>query len=784
MDYQDFEIEITSQGDGRHHVNVLQTPAGETRQQLAFGWDDAALRGKLAALEGMLHFKQTDSRAQRQAKQTAVETFGGDLFDALFNDDLKSLYSTSWYMAEQNDRGLRLKLRLQSALLAAVPWELLYDRRFGEFLCTSRQLSIVRYVALPRAVQLLATKPPLHILGVVAAPDNLPPLDVAQEKRQMAEAVQPLVAQGLASLTWLEQPNWRALMRAMRRGPWHVLHYVGHSGFDEALDEGYLSLEDANRSEERLSAAKLATLLADHGTLRLVVLNACKGGRIGSDLYSSMAATLVRRGIPAVVGMQYDISDAAALEFALTFYEVLAENFPVEAALADARKAISIGVADSAEWGTPVFYTHAPQSVLFDMQDVVTVVDTAVLDRLSLRTEQSLDAVARVDELLSALWRLAPALQQQPDPGVYAALGAAVGEVVKTWAATDGAFRRVRELYKADGDLKDASDGLLDIGDFGLRAEVAAGRGHCHRIGEIYWSTLRPWFDTHPGLSQDDRQLLERLFASLTTADDDIFWQMEQVAEQVETAADQVLALVEDGREDEARTVAKGLRREIRPLRAAINRSLVDLQRFKVELQGVARPETASGGDVAGPAQDDIDRWTQALEQTPSIQNRDLRQAIIQELPLSVRNALNTNLPTLNAQLRDLVRTCRNYPEGMAALVTAVRTIEGPSLAVLNLEALLSGAGAADATAVGGGVAAAERSQARPGLDLLDKLDSAFDEDQLRELSFALDVTYDNLGGRGKRARALDLIQTLESGGRIDDLILYCKRVRPNVTWD
>jgi hypothetical protein len=239
-------------------------------------------------------------------------------------------------------------------------------RGFDEFLATSRQVSIVRYAALPRPAQLLANKPPLNVLGVVSAPAGLPPLDVAGEKQKVEQALQPLVSKGLAALTWLPAADWRALLRAMHRGPWHVLHYVGHSDFDAELDEGYLSLVNAQGGEERFTADKLATLLADHGALRLVLLNSCMGARIGQDIYAGVATTLVRRGIPAVIGMQYDISDAAALELARTFYETLAENLPIETALAEARKALSVGVDASAEWGTPVFYTHAPDSVLFD----------------------------------------------------------------------------------------------------------------------------------------------------------------------------------------------------------------------------------------------------------------------------------------------------------------------------------------------------------------------------------------------------------------------------------
>jgi CHAT domain-containing protein len=381
MEYLDFEIEISAQSDGARLVNVLSAPAGETRQTILFELNDDDLRQKLAAIEQTLRYQERLTLVQKQARLAEVKAFGGVLFNALINDNLKSLYDQSRLIAKQGDRGLRLKLRIDTPSLAAVPWELLYDPRFDEFLATSRQVSIVRYAALPRPAQLMATSPPLNVLGVVSSPAGLPPLDVALEKQKVEEALRPLTEKGLAHLTWLEPANWRALLRVMYRGPWHALHYVGHSDFDPELDEGYLSLVDDKRGEDRFTADKLATLLADHGSLRLVLLNSFRGARIGQDIYSGVATTLVRRGIPAVIGMQYDVSDAAALELAQTFYETLAENLPIETALAEARKAIGLAVNESVEWGTPVFHTHAPDSVLFDVAtpppDVIITSDTA-----------------------------------------------------------------------------------------------------------------------------------------------------------------------------------------------------------------------------------------------------------------------------------------------------------------------------------------------------------------------------------------------------------------------
>jgi hypothetical protein len=89
-------------------------------------------------------------------------------------------------------------------------------------------------------------------------------------------------------------------------------------------------------------------------------------------------------------------------------------------------------------------------------------------------------------------------------------------------------------------------------------------------------------------------------------------------------------------------------------------------------------------------AKQDIDVWVKALEDSPTMQNRDSRLAVQAELPPHIRNSLNSNLPTLNAQLRDLVRTCQNHPpDGLTFLVQAIHKLEGDSRAVQHLRSLL-----------------------------------------------------------------------------------------------
>jgi hypothetical protein len=58
-----------------------------------------------------------------------------------------------------------------------------------------------------------------------------------------------------------------------------------------------------------------------------------------------------------------------------------------------------------------------------------------------------------------------------------------------------------------------------------------------------------------------------------------------------------------------------------------------------------------------------------------------------------------------------------------------------------------------------------------------------FSPSDLQTLCFDLNVEYDNLPGDEHRLKALNLIQTLERTNRIDDLIAFGQKIRPDVSW-
>lgn len=372
--YLNFDVRIDRDPiSGEYLVAVLESPAGETATplplRLPFG--AAGLENRLLKLQLALRNAGLIRKAVMSPEEQAVRDFGEALFKAAFNDDVLALYRASQQQVHaQRASGLRVRLRIVPPELSSLPWEYLYDPNIGDFTCLSTKSPIVRYLELARTAEPLTITPPLRILGVVASPADLPRLDVEGEMNRIEEALRPLVESGWLDLEWLHPPTVSALQTAMGRGGWHVLHFIGHGGFDRQSGEGVLAMVDSDHPDKHfVPATVLGRILDENRQLRLVFLNACEGAKADErDIFSSTAATLVRRGIPAVLAMQYEITDAAAKELAQVFYQSLTEGHPVDAAISRARVAITAQWNQSLEWGTPVLTMRSADGVLFQVE--------------------------------------------------------------------------------------------------------------------------------------------------------------------------------------------------------------------------------------------------------------------------------------------------------------------------------------------------------------------------------------------------------------------------------
>lgn len=361
MHYVDFELSVGSASEGRYPIQLLNSPAGEIEGTMEFPFDAEGLETRL---------KDLRSRLAQPGGERYIQRFGRTIFEALLPGELRDLYYDSLRRVEQEGKGLRLKLRLLPPEMALIPWEFAYDPKRRRFVSLSRHTPLVRYIGLPKPIKPVAVELPLRVLGMVVSPGGLDPLEVDVEIRRVETAVRGLAENGALTVDWVRGATHRDLLSAIRGGPYHIFHFIGHGAYDLSAREGVVALEDESGETKLLSATSLGRLLRDHRSLRLVLLNSCEGAT-GSDLdiFSSVASVLIREGIPAVVAMQYRISDGAAIEFGQAFYAALADGMPVDAAVAEARKSMSAAEQGSSEWGVPVLYMRSRDGLLFRPQE-------------------------------------------------------------------------------------------------------------------------------------------------------------------------------------------------------------------------------------------------------------------------------------------------------------------------------------------------------------------------------------------------------------------------------
>jgi outer membrane protein assembly factor BamD (BamD/ComL family) len=364
--YFNFDLIVERAGE-RYRARVFDSPAGQAVAEFEMPFSELELENFVLRMGR----PRTGVRRVDSSEMEAVKQCGERLFRAVFSDDVYASFLRSRDTALEEEKGLRVRLRIDVPEFHDYPWEFLYNAHMNQFLALSTDTPVVRYMELPYPVQPLTVQPPLKILVMISSPEGFPQLNVEEEWRRLSNALAPLLRRGLVTLERLKNPTLSALQQYLRRGEYHIFHFVGHGKFSEHKQDGMLLLEDENGGGRPISGQYLGTILHDHRSLRLVVLNACEGARTSrEDPYAGVAQTLVLQGIPAVIAMQFEIVETAAITFAQEFYGAVADGFPVDAAVSEARKAI-FARGNDVEWGTPVLYMRTPQGVIFEIPEAL-----------------------------------------------------------------------------------------------------------------------------------------------------------------------------------------------------------------------------------------------------------------------------------------------------------------------------------------------------------------------------------------------------------------------------
>jgi hypothetical protein len=377
--YDEFEVVITP----RDLTGVFQARAQSTvgtaaeefrlpvaiedwpgiRQELSEVMVSAAPNGPAAVVRGSVALDDEEN----EAPSLSPRTFGVSLFNALFRGEVGMLFERARASAQENKRaGLRLRLTFSFSNETAewftsvvnLPWELMAPSEAQHPIVINAQSPLVR--SFDRVLHSLdVIEPPIRLLVLSASPQGTDRLSVDTE----VERMRAHWSRAPAVLFRAQTARVAEVEKTMAEFQPHIVHFIGHGTVLHG--RGVLLFERDDGTAQQVDANELATLLARNST-RLVYLNSCRGAEVGSDAGSSpfagVATSLAKQQVPAIIAMQFPVTDTTAIAFCDSFYEQLVKGYPIDAAVGVARRRVF--ARGTREWATPVLFLREPDAQL------------------------------------------------------------------------------------------------------------------------------------------------------------------------------------------------------------------------------------------------------------------------------------------------------------------------------------------------------------------------------------------------------------------------------------
>jgi CHAT domain-containing protein len=284
-----------------------------------------------------------------------IRKFGSSLFNSVFQGPVLDCFQS------QRDDHIRLRLyfQMEQSDLLRIPWEFMFDGR--HFLAASPKMTLTRAL---QGLSCGKKKPvghKLRMLGVISNPLDLPGshrLQTGKERLLIHQAFDSAYVSDRIEIDFLDKASIRNIREALDKEEYHILHFTGHGIYSRQERTCYLLLEDDFGSTIRVDIETMADLLSRHQSLRLVVLSGCQTAlSVGHRVLGELPALLLTKKFPAVIAMQYSVTDRSAMDLARTFYTGIGEGLPLDLALTNARRALlSSRNEGMVDFGTPALY--------------------------------------------------------------------------------------------------------------------------------------------------------------------------------------------------------------------------------------------------------------------------------------------------------------------------------------------------------------------------------------------------------------------------------------------
>ena len=202
------------------------------------------------------------------------------------------------------------------------------------------------------------------MLVIISGPDDprISPLNTEKEQEVILEAVDKLQREQKIKVDFTEDATFENIEGYLNEQDYHIVHFTGHGIYKDG--KGHLVFETENQKARLIDNKTLSDLFSERG-IRLIVLSSCESAKgSNKEVFGDLASMLCRKGIPAVVAMQYSVLDEVATKFAYNFYKTIANGKPVDIALKEARVVMKNSEKSNGyDFATPVLYLSDPNCV-------------------------------------------------------------------------------------------------------------------------------------------------------------------------------------------------------------------------------------------------------------------------------------------------------------------------------------------------------------------------------------------------------------------------------------
>lgn len=373
---------------------------GDADLQMVVGGEDMSLsarrRQTIDLLVGLLRYstdiertatdlEKTFDKEGEQLYRRLLLVVGPELFDLLFVGKLRAYVFQA--LAQLRDAQLdRLRITLcfmgsNEDWLASLPWEYTrttpgdtaFDPR-GVFFSERPGLILSRRLNMHSFRRLGSDQWPVRVLLVRSSPPGRAAEGLVEGVRayRIREKLVELAQRGVVDLDTLIEPDApahpgptegaivtrEAFQRKVVEFQPTVVHFIGHGHYSNGAGE--LAFAHRDGTVDWVVDERFARDMSKSRSLTLVFLQACESALPDPYVsFSGVARTIAACGVPAVVGMPYQITAAAADESAEAFYEGICNENTVSHAVQAAHNTIvdMTGEAHLA-FGLPVLYLH------------------------------------------------------------------------------------------------------------------------------------------------------------------------------------------------------------------------------------------------------------------------------------------------------------------------------------------------------------------------------------------------------------------------------------------